>query len=47
MGTRVYLAPELVGGKDSRIISTKIDIWALGVVAYELFTKGYKRPFEG
>lgn len=41
-GTIEYMAPEIL--KEEKYDS-KIDIWSLGVVFYELFT-GY-RPFEG
>jgi len=35
MGTRSYMAPEI---KDSSRISTKVDIWALGLVFYKMCT---------
>lgn len=37
-GTPLYLAPEVVKGER---YSTKVDIWAIGIVAYELV---YKQP---
>ena len=46
-GTPLYMAPELlnINSKLSEIESKKVDIWALGVLAFELFFG--KRPFEG
>ena len=46
-GSPLYMAPELFkfDSKLSEIENKKIDIWALGVLAYELFFG--KRPFEG
>ena len=37
------MAPEITHGQD---YDAKVDIWALGVIAYKLFSKG-KFPFEG
>jgi serine/threonine protein kinase len=34
LGTVHYMAPETIIGKQS---SSKVDIWALGVILYELF----------
>lgn len=36
VGTPLYLSPELL--LDTKAISTKVDIWALGVILYELLT---------
>ena len=46
-GTPLYMAPELlnIDSKLSEIENKKVDIWAVGVLAYELFFG--KRPFEG
>ena len=33
-GTVYYMAPEMIEGKES---TTKVDMWALGVILYELF----------
>jgi NIMA (never in mitosis gene a)-related kinase 1/4/5 len=41
IGTPYYLSPEMVEGKP---YSTKADVWALGVVLYQLCS--YKLPFE-
>lgn len=40
IGTPYYLSPEMVEGKS---YSTKADIWALGVILYQLCS--YKLPF--
>lgn len=42
MGTPHYLAPEVL----NQSYSEKCDIWAIGVIAYLLFSQG-KYPFEG
>jgi serine/threonine protein kinase len=39
-GTPLYLSPEILQGKR---YNEKIDIWALGTLAHELFTN--KNPF--
>jgi NIMA (never in mitosis gene a)-related kinase len=41
IGTPYYLSPEMVEGKP---YSTKADVWALGVILYQLCT--YKLPFD-
>ncbi|MCU0692962.1 MAG: protein kinase, partial [Polyangiaceae bacterium] len=43
VGTPVYMAPEQARGRGH--ISPAVDIWALGVVAYECLTG--RRPFHG
>lgn len=42
IGTATYMAPELILGKEADIRS---EIWAYGVVLYQLFTK--ELPFDG
>jgi serine/threonine protein kinase len=42
LGTLSYMAPEQVAGKHA---DQRCDIWALGVVMYELLT--YRRPYDG
>lgn len=42
VGTPHYIAPEIVQGK----YDEKCDIWALGVIAYQLFSQG-EYPFRG
>jgi serine/threonine protein kinase len=42
LGTLSYMSPELVRGRHA---DQRCDVWALGVVLYELLT--YRRPFEG
>jgi len=41
IGTPYYLSPEMVEGKS---YSTKADIWALGVILYQLCS--FKLPFD-
>ena len=41
-GTRLTMAPEILEGKE---YNTKCDLWSLGVIIYQLYTK--KFPFEG
>ena len=45
-GSPLYMSPELfkIDSKLSEIENKKVDIWALGILAYELFFG--KRPFE-
>ncbi|MBN1200178.1 MAG: serine/threonine protein kinase [Bacteroidales bacterium] len=43
IGTSSYMAPEQFGAKHSRI-DHRIDIWAFGIILYELFSG--KTPFE-
>jgi serine/threonine protein kinase len=40
-GTPAYMAPEMIVEKP---YTTKVDMWALGVILYQLF--GNKLPFE-
>ena len=39
--TPAYMAPELIAEKPS---TTKVDMWALGVIIYQFFSN--KLPFE-
>jgi serine/threonine protein kinase len=41
MTTPAYMAPEMIFQKQS---TTKVDMWALGVILYQLFSN--KLPFE-
>ena len=41
MTTPAYMAPEMIVQKES---STKVDMWALGVILYQMFAN--KLPFE-
>lgn len=43
VGTPHYMAPEIIHGQS---YDAKVDIWALGVIAYKLFSKGHY-PFDG
>ena len=43
-GTTHYMAPELV--KREKNYDFKVDIWALGVIVYQIFSGG-EYPFEG
>ena len=40
--TPAYMAPEMIAEKQS---TTKVDMWALGVIIYELFSN--QLPFKG
>ncbi len=44
MGTPMYMAPEQAGGK-TREISPRTDVYALGVMMYEIITSG-RMPFD-
>lgn len=44
LGTPAYMAPEQIHGR-SEEISQRTDVWALGVLAYEVITG--QRPFHG
>jgi serine/threonine protein kinase len=44
IGTKPYMSPEQIRG-DSASVGPAADIWALGVILYELLTR--RRPFEG
>jgi eukaryotic-like serine/threonine-protein kinase len=41
MTTPAYTAPEMIDEKQS---TTKVDIWALGIILYQIFSN--KLPFE-
>ena len=44
-GTESYMPPELLGRKGSNFtINDKHDIWSLGIILHEIFTK--KNPFK-
>lgn len=43
VGTAHFMAPEILSDKS---YNSKVDMWALGVVCYMLFSQG-KKPFEG
>jgi serine/threonine-protein kinase len=44
LGTAAYMPPEQAAGHNS-LVGTHSDVWALGVILYELLTG--KKPFEG
>ena len=44
-GTNEYLAPEIHNAKLGKPNMTKQDVWAIGVIAYELCT--FHLPFKG
>jgi eukaryotic-like serine/threonine-protein kinase len=44
-GTDEYLAPEIHNAKVEKANITKQDVWAIGVIAYELCTNSL--PFKG
>ena len=44
-GTNEYLAPEIHNAKLEKPNMTKQDVWAIGVIAYEICT--FKLPFNG
>ena len=44
-GTKEYLAPEIHNAKLEKPNMTKQDVWAIGVIAYELCT--FHLPFKG
>jgi serine/threonine protein kinase len=43
VGTPHYMAPEIV---HDQAYNAKVDIWACGIIAYRLFSKG-RFPFDG
>ncbi len=44
LGTRAYMAPELLSGKSKGAPDPTVDVWSLGMVLYELATG--RRPFN-
>jgi NIMA (never in mitosis gene a)-related kinase 1/4/5 len=44
-GTREYLSPEIHNAKKEKPNMTKQDVWAIGIIAYELCT--FDLPFKG
>jgi serine/threonine protein kinase len=43
IGTPEYLSPEIVKGLDPKAFDTRVDVWAAGVILYEMLAG--KRPF--
>lgn len=43
VGTAHYIAPEVIKGH----YDEKCDIWALGIIAYQLFSTDHELPFTG
>ena len=44
-GTSEYLSPEIHNAKKEKPNMTKQDVWAIGIIAYELCT--FDHPFKG
>ncbi len=44
-GTPLYMAPEQLDGTKTQNIDGRTDVWALGVILYEMLTT--ERPFDG
>jgi NIMA (never in mitosis gene a)-related kinase len=44
-GTSEYLSPEIHNAKKEKPNMTKQDVWAIGIIAYEICT--FDHPFKG
>ena len=45
VGTPFYLAPELIYEETRQPYTVKSDVWALGIILYEM--SALRRPFKG
>ena len=44
-GTSLTMAPEILGGEESKEYSDKVDLWSIGIMIFQLFFRDY--PFKG